>query len=375
MGDFGGPLLSTMESLSLRSKSGALHLENCQSPKDNIHDIHLEQRETSTHINMSQDKGSSHHAVDTPLQHSTANSLADATTPTSEQPSKPPSEQPKAKDFAAEASQTSHSPTSSSGASSFKPPTPIRSYRDHPRLWVDDGPEAGKEIAEWRQKFVPFFEEQTKNMTTSERTRFFDKHVEHDEERYCQPIAAYYGAHPEHLPERPVDPRRQKKIDTADSESPKWDMMQQKCFGFWNNWEPRATDLEPQVGPRGETTPDEKISATECKHCVKEAKKQKSLVRKVFRKFSTSKDKSEHQPTRRNTVAEKPCNIVIEIPTASDDDQVVDSNELASEHSDSSSDGRQREALTETGVGLTKSVTKKRSSVAQEFRLSTVHTR
>ncbi|KAF2170874.1 hypothetical protein M409DRAFT_51121 [Zasmidium cellare ATCC 36951] len=383
MGDFGGPLLSTVETLPVRSKSSALHVEDCQSPKDVTADIHLDRAPTShININMSQDQKLSLEPVDTPLQHSYTNTPAEPATPTSDQPSKALPEERKSKGFAVKTSQNSRPPTTASAASSFKPSTPIRTYREHPRLWIEDGPGAGKAIAEWRQKFVPIFEEQTKDMTMEERTKAFDKMVKEDEDRYCQALATYYSVHPEHLPEREVDPKTQKKIDVGFTESPKYDMMQQKCFGDWDNWGPRTTDLTPEVGPKNEPTPDDPIP--ECEHCAKEAKKARSLVCKVFSKFSSSSKEKDHphnKPTRRATVDsthDARPNVVISIPDQSPEDQVVDDHELASsDHSgSSSSDGKQREALTETGVELTKAEPKKkRLSLVQRMRLSTVHTR
>ncbi|KAK4501526.1 hypothetical protein PRZ48_007335 [Zasmidium cellare] len=354
-----------MEALPVRSKSSALHVEDLQSPKDNTHDIRIERAPSSHRINMSQDKKLSLKPVDTPLQ---ANTPADPATPTSDQPTKSLPGQSKSQDFAAKRSQNSRPPTTYSQASSYKPSTPIRTYRDHPRLWIEDGPGAGKAIAEWRMKFVPIFEEQTKDMTIEERTKAFDKMVKDDEDRYCQALATYYTVHPEHLPEREVDPRTQKKIDIGFSESPKYDMMQQKCFGDWNNWGPRTTDLEPEIGPKNEASPDSDIP--ECEHCVKEAKKARSLVKKVFSKITPSKEK----PTRTATVdSSKHPNVAVSVPEASPPDE----HERGSDHSGSwSDDHKQREALTETGLGLTKSATlKKRTSIAQKFRLSTVHTR
>lgn len=373
MGDFGGPLLSTVEAtLPPRVKSGALHVENTQSPFDSVQNKQMNAMPDT-------DSGPALKPVDTPMQNSTANTPAEPATPTSEQPSKQPPDLPKSKDFAPQTPETSR--PASNASSNFKPPTPVRNYREHPRLWVDDGPEAGQATAEWRRKFVPVLEDQTEGMTVEERTKFFDKLVRDNEDRYVQPIATYYTVHPEHLPERELDHKTAKRIDEGMKTSPKVDMAQQKCFGTWNNWGPSTSEVVSEVGPKNEPSPDEEPA--ECEHCIKEAKKARSLIHKVLapvrRKFSTSHDHHHHlvPVSRRATEsnADKPTDLAMSQSKTSTNDEEQD-KEGRHSGSGSSSDGKEREALTETGVGMTKaiSVPKKRVSIAQKLHLSTVHT-
>lgn len=361
MGDFGGPLVSTMEALPTRTKSGALHVENSLLPLDNFHNSSMNRVQTFSSPNMALENENTLKPVDTPLQNSTSSTPAEPATPTSDQPL----DQPKAKDFAVNSTKASRPATSSSSSSHFKPPTPVRTYREHPRIWITDGPEAGKCVAEWRKNYVPIFEDSTKTMTIEERAKFFDALVKEDEERYCQALATYYTVHPEHIPEREPHPKTLKKIEEGMKSSPKYDMAQQKCFGDWNSWGARTTEVVPEVGPKDEETPDEEVP--ECEHCVKEAKKSKSLIRKVFRTFSSSKDQYRAKTARRATESskEKRPEVVISIQERSAEEE----HASASEHSGSSSDGKEREALTETGIGMTKAIPKKR------MRLSTVHTR
>lgn len=193
----------------------------------------------------------------------------------------------------------------SSTDSTFKPPTPLRNYRAEPKLWVDydhRGGRAGKAIAEWKEKFVPLIHDVTKDMTIEERTEFFDRLIKEDEDRYLQPLATYYTFYPEHIPERELSVQQKCKLEEGMKElPPKMGTRQRRTFqryfdGDWS-WDPNrpAVNLEPDLGPRNERTPDNDFAI--CQHCISQARKEKAKkilkpvmtpVLAIHRRFSKS---------------------------------------------------------------------------------------
>ncbi|KAK4623316.1 hypothetical protein CLAFUR0_06998 [Fulvia fulva] len=189
--------------------------------------------------------------------------------------------------------------------SSFKAPTPLRNYREEPKLWEDwshEGGKAGKAIADWKEKFVPLIHDVTKAMTIQERTEFFDQLTEDDEDRYLQPLACYYTVYPDHIPDRDLNEKQVNKIEDGTNDlPPRIAAAQKRVFarhfdGEWN-WDPERPiiTLEPDLGPRDEASPDEELGI--CQHCISQTRKGKAMkivkpvmipVRAIQRKLSKS---------------------------------------------------------------------------------------
>lgn len=374
MGDLGGPLLSSsIEALPTRSKSGALHVENCLSPVSNIH-VPSDQSRKSLASTMGKDSAC-HGLPDTPLQKSAVNSPPEATTPTSDAPCKRSPGPLTAEAFKAARDSASRS------NSTDEYPTPFQLHFAYERHCVEDGPKAGKEIADWRLGYVKFLYEKTKKLTIDKRAQLFDDLIKYNQDD-CQAIATYFSEHPEHIPEREMDAKVLKKISEAWSESPKFDMAQQKCFGNWmakeDKWGPRTTEVAPDLGPMNEPTPDD--LPPECAHCIKEEKKANSFLRRTVRKLSLSKTKNQEAPrrTRRATegTRDNEWDVTLQIPESTPEDRPVDESaeEVAKDDASSSSGGKEREAHTETGMNIVRAIPRERRSFAQKMGLSTVRT-
>lgn len=110
-------------------------------------------------------------------------------------------------------------------------PTLIREFRTEPK-WLDRDHDktGGSEAADWRKEFVKVIEEYTKDMTTTERTEFFEACITRNKDRYIQTFAAYYGMHPEHIPDRPGGVKSTKKERDGMVESPEVLEKQKKLF-------------------------------------------------------------------------------------------------------------------------------------------------
>ena len=194
-------------------------------------------------------------------------------------------------------------------------PTLIRQFPKEPRwLHEDDERTGGSEAADWRQKFVKVIAEHTKDMTTTERTEFFEACVTRNKDRYIQTFAAYYGMHPEHIPERPggVKSTEQEQKGMVESEEifgkqrglfkvciPSLGGMSSSTDNFQKTWLgddqksafcAKTTAIEETVpGPKEETNPG--AEPPTCQHCAKDAQKKKwlnplSSVKKALTKKS-----------------------------------------------------------------------------------------
>ncbi|KAM3418086.1 hypothetical protein BST61_g6291 [Cercospora zeina] len=165
-------------------------------------------------------------------------------------------------------------------------PTLIRQFPREPKfLETNHDRTCGSEAAQWRHKFVKVIEEHTQDMTIEERTEFFEACVARNKERYIQTFAAYYGKHPEHIPDRPGGVKSTKQAEKGMREDPK--ILEKQRMLFEDSWSSqneesnktspfdtkRSCNPDTVAGPREEADPT--IEAPRCKHCVKEARKDK----------------------------------------------------------------------------------------------------
>ncbi|PPJ54915.1 hypothetical protein CBER1_06084 [Cercospora berteroae] len=165
-------------------------------------------------------------------------------------------------------------------------PTLIRQFPKEPKfLETNREKTCGSEAAQWRQNFVKVIEEHTQDMTIEERTEFFEACVARNKERYIQTFAAYYGKHPEHIPDRPGGVKSEKQRQEGMRENEKiWEKQKILFKESWsskaheeNNTNPfdtkRSFIPDTVAGPRDEADPGSE--APRCKHCIKEARRDK----------------------------------------------------------------------------------------------------
>ncbi|CAK1365586.1 unnamed protein product [Cercospora beticola] len=165
-------------------------------------------------------------------------------------------------------------------------PTLIRQFPKEPKfLETNRDKTCGSEAAQWRQNFVKVIEEHTHDMTIEERTEFFEACVARNKERYNQTFAAYYGKHPEHIPERPGGVKSEKQREEGMRENEKilekQKILFKECWSSKLDEENKSTPFDTKrsfipdivAGPRDEADPT--AEAPRCKHCIKEARKDK----------------------------------------------------------------------------------------------------
>ncbi|KAF2207158.1 hypothetical protein CERZMDRAFT_102654 [Cercospora zeae-maydis SCOH1-5] len=164
-------------------------------------------------------------------------------------------------------------------------PTLIRQFPKEPKfLETNRDRTCGSEAAQWRQKFVKVIEEHTQYMTIDERTEFFEACVARNKERYIQTFAAYYGRHPEQIPDRPGGVKSTEQAEEGMREDPR--ILERQRVLFKQPWsaqdsESNTTPFDTKrsfiadtvAGPRDEADPT--AEAARCKHCIKEARKDK----------------------------------------------------------------------------------------------------
>lgn len=329
MGDIGdmdvvNPILPPVEGLPLRTKSTALHIEDTTTSL--TRELTKDSQKVLSTVTEIQ-------AIDTPMACSNApSSIASHKSDMSDDSSELDLERER---------QPLEPILSPDPNKPSRAPSPIRGYREEPRLWVDDGPEAGKATAEWKEKFIPLLHEHTANMSVDERTKFFDELVEDDKERYLPPIATYYFENRDQIPERKLSDRAQKKVDLGfRPDNSRIQSRQWNVFRGWD-WYPDAPKVvvEERVGPKNETIPGE---IPECEHCIKKEKRSK------MRKRASTIFAPVTAPFRRRRaniiqVAE-PKNTQTE-ETVCTDDRSSDGPDVNSTHSKSSSSDHEPNTL------------------------------
>lgn len=217
-------------------------------------------------------------------------------------------------------------------------PTLIRQFPKEPRwLDLDNERTGGSEAADWRHTFVKVIAEHTQDMTTVERTEFFEACVTRNKDRYIQTFAAYYGMYPEHIPDRPggvksTEQEQKGMVWSAEifekqrtlfkvrrmclsetsalhahegSEQARTgtDSLQETWVGYDQNsaFRAKTTAIEETVpGPKDESDPC--IEPPKCDHCRKDAQKQKwlyplSSVRRALAKKPKTNPRAMSPPT------------------------------------------------------------------------------
>ncbi|KAI5365245.1 hypothetical protein Slin15195_G047810 [Septoria linicola] len=190
------------------------------------------------------------------------------------------------------------------GTETSEAPSLIRCFPQEPR-YLDRNYDrtGGSEAAAWRHQFLKVIESHTSEMTIDERTEFFEACITRNKDRYIQTFAAYYGQHPEHIPDRPGGVKSTKQEQDGMRESPEIESRQEKLFKTaWTTTNAAASPFEQKrnfipdtvAGPKGEVNPQ--VEPPTCKHCTAEARKERwrSPLVTLGRMFGT---KTKARPT------------------------------------------------------------------------------